>query len=74
MQASDLECYLERTWHIALPGFSSRCVTAAPKIVAESADMRNKASVRSYLAQLAVQQGPGDGEKNDDGGAPAGGS
>jgi hypothetical protein len=71
MQAKDLECYLERVWHISLPGFSSRCITAAPKIVAESADMKNRASVRSYLAQLPVQQWPSDGEKNEEGEALA---
>lgn len=72
VQAKDLECYLERMWHISLPGFSSRCVTSAPKIAAESADMKNRASVRTYLAQLPVQQ-PTDGEKKDETGA-AGGS
>lgn len=65
VQAKDLECYLERMWHISLPGFSSRCVTAVPKIGAESAHMKNRASVRSYLAQLPVQQ-PSEGEKNDE--------
>ena len=72
MQAKDLECYLERTWHISLPGFSSRCVTAAPKTAVESTDMKNKASVRNYLAQLPVQQASGGVKK--EAGEGAGGS
>ena len=72
MQAKDLECYLDRMWHISLPGFSSRCVAAAPKIATESADLKNRASVRSYLAQLPVQPPP-EGQKKDESGG-AGGS
>lgn len=68
MQAKDLESYLERMWHLSLPGFSSRCVSGAPKIAAESADMKNRASVRSYLAQLPVQQPPEGQEKDGAGG------
>lgn len=52
LESKDVELYLERAWHIHLPGYGVRSVTPAPKVAPEKPDTRLAAAVREAMSEL----------------------